>query len=85
MSASAPYRLLQLLADVPPLHIFTVFKDTRFEFIFTPVTRTHSHMLLQTVELLTRAFTATSRVREVRMRGAHHNSATPMHSQCYSV
>jgi Bardet-Biedl syndrome 5 protein len=58
-------------ADVPPLHIFAMFKDTKFEFIFTPASRAQSHMLLQTVELLVRAFTATSRVREVRMRGAH--------------
>lgn len=56
-------------ADVPPLHILSHFKTTKFEFVFTPRTRAKSHELLQTVDLLIREFNATQKVREVRMRG----------------
>jgi hypothetical protein len=60
---------------VPPLHLFTMFKDTKFEFIFTPNNRAQSHMLLQTVDLLIKAFNASSRSREVRMRGVRYHIA----------
>lgn len=56
--------------DVPPLHVLSHFKTTKFEFIFTPRSRAKSHELLQTVDLLIREFNATQKVREVRMRGS---------------
>lgn len=58
----------KLRSDVPPLHVLSHFKTTKFEFIFTPRSRAKSHELLQTVDLLIREFNATQKVREVRMR-----------------
>lgn len=68
-------------ADVPPLHLFTTFKGTKFEFVFTPLTRAQSHLLLQTADLLLRSFNASARFREVRMRGAHPPPFVPRDSR----
>ena len=65
----------RVLADVPPLHMLAVHKSTKFEFIFTPVTRAKSHELLQTVEVLMREFNASTKYREVRMRGVLFSNA----------
>lgn len=62
-------------ADVPPLHMLAVHKTTKFEFIFTPLTRAKSHELLQTVDVLMREFNASTKYREVRMRGVLMNKA----------
>lgn len=49
--------------------MLSMHKTTKFEFIFTPLTRAKSHELLQTVDVLIREFNATTKYREVRMRG----------------
>lgn len=49
--------------------MLAMYKTTKFEFIFTPLTKAKSHELLQTVDLLMRDFQATAKYREVRMRG----------------
>lgn len=69
-------------ADIPPLHMLTSHKGTKFEFVFTPRTKGHSHMLLQTVELLTRAFQASRRHREIVMRGARPTPWRRWRAEC---